>query len=193
MRGVDHIMGFTGRFAEYFITSKLTPLIMVMTVVMGVLAIWVTPKEDEPSVTITIADVLFSYPGRGAQDIDERIARPVSSWIREIPGVKHVVSSAGEHALVFTVEFRDGVPKEKALTQLYDRLYANLDQLPPGVSAPLVKPRGVAEVPALAVSLWSENEGPQILRKIASEMASELRRIPNISRVISSAASHGRS
>jgi multidrug efflux pump subunit AcrB len=183
MRGVDHIMGLTGRFTEYFIQSKLTPLIMIMTVVMGVLAIWVTPKEDEPSITLTVADVLLTYPGRGAQDIDERIARPVGSWIREIPTVKHVVSSAGEHSVLFTVEFREGVPREKALTELYDRLYANLDQLPPGASAPLVKPRGMAEVPSLGVSLWSESEGPQILRKIASEMAVELRRIPNVSRV----------
>ena len=183
MRGPDHIMGLTGRFCEYFIQSKLTPLIMIMTVGMGVLAMWTTPKEDEPSISITVADVLFSYPGRGSQDIDERIARPVSSWIREIPDVKHVVSSAGEHGVVFTVEFHDGVPREKAITQLYDRLYANLDQLPPGVGAPLVKPRGVAEVPSLAVSLWSESEGPQTLRKIASEMAVELRRIPNVSRV----------
>ena len=183
MRGVDHIMGLTGRFTEYFIQSKLTPLIMIMTVVMGVLAIWSTPKEDEPSITLTVADVLLTYPGRGAQDIDERLARPVGSWIREIPTVKHVVSSAGEHSVLFTVEFREGVPREKALTQLYDRLYANMDQLPPGVSAPLVKPRGMAEVPSMAVSLWSDTEGPQILRKIASEMAAELRRIPNVSRV----------
>jgi multidrug efflux pump subunit AcrB len=183
MRGVDHIMGLTGRFTEYFITSKLTPLIMIMTVVMGVLAIWVTPKEDEPPITLTVADVFLTYPGRGAQDIDERLARPVGSWIREIPTVKHVASSAGEHSVLFTVEFLDGVPREKALTQLYDRLYANMDQLPPGVSAPLVKPRGVAEVPSLAVNLWSESEGPQILKKIASEMATELRRIPNVSRV----------
>ncbi len=183
MRGVDHIMGLTGRFTEYFIQSKLTPLIMIMTVVMGVLAIWSTPKEDEPSITLTVADVLLTYPGRGAQDIDERLARPVGSWIREIPTVKHVVSSAGEHSVLFTVEFREGVPREKALTQLYDRLYANMDQLPPGVSAPLVKPRGIAEVPSMAVSLWSDTEGPQILRKIASEMAAELRRIPNVSRV----------
>ena len=183
MKSTDHIMGFTGRFAEYFIVSKLTPLIMIMTVVLGVMAVWVVPKEDEPSVTITVADVIFSYPGRGAQDVDERIARPVSSWIREIPDVKHVASSSGEHAVVFTVEFVDGVPREKALTQLYDRLNANMDRLPPGVSAPLVKPRGMAEVPSLAVSLWSEEEGPEILRKIASEMADELRQIPNVSRV----------
>lgn len=183
MRGTEDIMGFTGRVAEYFIQSKLTPLIMVMTLVLGIMAVWMTPKEDEPSVTITVADVLYTYPGRGAQDIDERISRPVSSWIREIPEVKHVVSSAGEHAALFSVEFRDGVPRAKALTLLYDKIIANMDLLPPGVGSPLVKPRGVAEVPSLAISLWSEDEGPQILRKIASEMAAELRRIPNISRV----------
>ena len=183
MSRLDHINGLTGRFTQYFIGSKLTPLIILVVIVMGVMALVVTPKEDEPSVTVTVADVLFTYPGRGAQDIDEHIARPVSSWMREIPSVKHVVSSAGEHGVVFTVEFRDGVPREKALTQLYDRLNANTDQLSPGVSPPLVKPRGVAEVPSFAVSLWSEEEGPEVLRKVASEMASELRRIPNVSRV----------
>ena len=183
MRGPDHILGRTGRFTAYFIQSKLTPLIMIVTVVMGVLAIWATPKEDTPSITVTVADVLLTYPGRGAQEIDERIARPVSSWIREIPNVKHVASSSLEHAALFTVEFREGVPREKALTELYDRLYANMDQLPPGVGAPLVKPRGITEEPSLAVSLWSKDEGPQILRKIATEMAVELRRIPNVSKV----------
>jgi multidrug efflux pump subunit AcrB len=179
----DHVMGFTGRFSEYFITSKVTPLIMIMTLVIGILSIWVTPKEDEPSIILTVADVLFVYPGRGAQDIDEHLARPVGSWIREIPDVKHVVSSASENAVIFTVEFRDRVPREKALTQLYDKIIANMDQLPPGVSTPMIKPRGVAEVPSLAVNLWSEDEGPEILRKIAAEMATELRRIPNVSRV----------
>ena len=168
MRGEDRILGRTGRFTSYFITSKLTPLIMVVTVVLGVMAIWATPKEDTPSITLTIADVLLAYPGRGASEIDERIARPVGSWIREIPEVKHVVSSSSENAALFSVEFRDGVPREKALTELYTRLYANLDGLPPGVGAPLVKPRGIAEVPSLCLSLWSEEVSPQVLRKIAS-------------------------
>ncbi len=183
MKGQDHILGLTGRFTAYFIQSKLTPLIMIVTVVMGAVAIWATPKEDTPSITLTVADVLLAYPGRGAQEIDERLARPVGSWIRELPTVKHVVSSSSEHAVLFTVEFREGVPREKALIELYDRLYSNMDQLPPGVGTPLVKARGVAEVPSLAVSLWSEEEGTQILRKIAAEMAVELRRIPNVSKV----------
>ena len=153
MKGPEHILGRTGRFTAYFIQSKLTPLIMIVTVVMGAVAIWATPKEDTPSITLTVADVLLSYPGRGAREIDERLARPVGSWIRELPTVKHVVSSASEHAVLFTVEFREGVPREKALIDLYDRIYANMDQLPPGVGTPLVKPRGVAEVPSLAVSL----------------------------------------
>lgn len=183
MRVPDLILGRTGRFTAYFIQSKLTPLIMIVTMVMGIVAIWATPKEDTPSITLTVADVLLNYPGRGAQEIDERLARPVISWIRELPTVKHVVSSASEHAVLFTVEFRDGVPRDKALTELYDRLYANMDQLPPGVGAPLVKPRGIAEVPSLGISLWSAEEGPQILRKIASEMTAEIRRIPDVSKV----------
>jgi multidrug efflux pump subunit AcrB len=183
MKSNSPSIGLTGRFARYFIQSKLTPLIMIVTVVMGVMTILITSKEDEPSVTVTVADAFFAYPGRGAAEIDERIARPVSSWIREIPEVKHVVSSAAEHGVVFTVEFKDGVTREKALTSLYDRLYANADKLPPGVSAPLVKPRGRANVPSLAVSLWSDDVGPEVLRKIATEMASELRHIPNVSEV----------
>ena len=175
--------GQTGRLAKVFIRSKLTPLLIIMSLVMGVLAIWITPKEDEPSIIATVADVFVAYPGRGASEVDERIARPVGSWIREIPTVKHVVSSAGDDGAMLVVEFHDGVPREKALTQLYDRLHANMGQLPPGVPAPLVKPRGIDDACALAVTLWSERDGSDALRRVAAEMAVELRRLPNVSRV----------
>jgi multidrug efflux pump subunit AcrB len=175
--------GQTGRLAKVFIRSKLTPLLIIMSLVIGALAIWITPKEDEPSIIATVADVFVAYPGRGASEVDERIARPVGSWIREIPTVKHVVSSVGDDGAMLVVEFQDGVPREKALTQLYDRLHANMGRLPPGIPAPLVKPRGIDDACALAVMLWSERDGSDALRRVAAEMAVELRRLPNVSRV----------
>jgi len=177
------VVGRTARLAEVFIHSKLTPLLIIVSLIIGSLAICVTPKEDDPSITATMTDVFVTYPGRGATEVDERIARPVASWIREIPTVKHVFSSAGDDGAMFAVEFHDGVPREKALTQLYDRLYANMGQLPPGVPAPLVRPRGIDDVSALVITLWSERDGSEVLRRVAAEMAVELRRLPNVSRV----------
>lgn len=175
--------GWTTRLAEVSIHSKLTPLLIAVSLIIGLLAIWITPKEDDPSITAMMADVFVAYPGRGGEEVDERVARPVASWIREIPTVKHVFSSAGDDGAMFAVEFHDGVPREKALMQLHDRLHANMGQLPPGVPAPLVKPRGIDDVSVLAITLWSECDCPEVLRRVAAEMAVELRRLPNVSRV----------
>lgn len=175
--------GWTGKLAGAFTRSKLTPLLIITAFAIGLGAVWVTPKDDEPSITAASADVFIAYPGRGAKEIDERIARPVGAWIREIPTVKHVLSSAGDDGVMFVVEFFDGVPKETALTQLYDRLHANASWLPPGIPTPLIKPRGIDDVSVLAVTLWSEREGPGLLRKVAAELADELQRLPQVSRI----------
>jgi multidrug efflux pump subunit AcrB len=176
-------MGFSGRLASFFIRSKLSILLILVPVMLGVMAIKSTPKEDEPSITVCLADVFIAYPGRGEKEIDERIARPVDSWIREIPSVEHVSSSAGPDGAMFIVQFRAGVPRERALVLLNDRLQANLDQLPPGVPPPLVKPRGLEDVPDLNAVLSSSTEDPQTLRRLAGELASDLRRLSNVARV----------
>ncbi len=174
-------LGFSGRIARLFIDSKLTPLLLLASLALGFYAIAVTPKEEEPTIVVPAADVLIAYPGAGSREVDQRIARPVASWIREIPTVEHVVTAAGPDGALVTVQFRDGVDREKALTQLYDKLAANLDQAPPGVEPPLIKPRGIEDVPVLTLTLWSERDDPHVLRRVATELAVGLEDVPDVS------------
>jgi multidrug efflux pump subunit AcrB len=183
MKAPNPKLGISGRLTNRFITSKLTPLIMMVILAIGIMAIWTTPKEDDPSLVVAAADVVIVYPSRGAREIDERIAKPVGQWIKELQTVKHVYSSTTEDAVMFSIEFHSGIPQEKALSQLYQQLNANMGRLPSGVSAPLVKPRGVDDVAVLSATLWSDKAGPEILRRLAVEMADKLRALPNVSRV----------
>ena len=103
----DESLGFSARVASLFIRSKLTPLIILVSLALGTLAIYTTAREEDPSVTITVADVFVAFPGRGTTDVDERIARPVAAWILEIPSVEHVISSAADDGAMFVVQFRE--------------------------------------------------------------------------------------
>lgn len=176
-------LGFSGRVARLFIDSKLTPLIILASLALGLYAIVVTPKEEEPTIVVPTADVLIAYPGVGSREVDQRVARPVASWIREIPTVEHVTSAASPDGALVTVQFREGVDREKALTQLYDKLAANLDRAPPGMQPPLVKPRAIEDVPVLALTLWSERDDPYALRRLALELAAGIEDVPNVSGV----------
>lgn len=174
-------LGFSGRVARLFIDSKLTPLLVLASLALGLYAIVVTPKEEEPTIVVPAADVLIAYPGASGAEVDQRIARPVAGWIREIPTVEHVMSAARPDGALITVQFQEGVDRERALTQLYDKLAANMDQAPPGVQPPLVKPRGIEDVPVLTLTLWSERDDPYALRRVAMELAAGLEDVPDVS------------
>lgn len=176
-------LGFSARVASLFIRSKLTPLIILVSLALGILATYTTAREEDPSVTVTVADVFVAFPGRGTTDVDERIARPVAAWILEIPTVEHVISSATDDGAMFVVQFREGIERDQALSQLYERLNANRDSLPAGVPAPLVVPRGIEDVPVLAVTLWHETDDAVLVRRLGAELATELEGLPGVSRV----------
>ena len=183
MTDEPHSPGVAGHIAQVFIRSKLTPLIIFVSLALGIFATYTTPREDDPSVTVTVADVFVAFPGRGPVDVDERVARPVGAWILEIPTVKHVVSVATDDGAMLTVQFRQGIERELALTQLYERLHANRDLLPAGIPAPLVTPRSVDDVPVMAVILWHDADDVAMLRRLAAELRAELERLPGVSRV----------
>jgi multidrug efflux pump subunit AcrB len=108
---------------------------MMVIIAIGIMAIWTTPKEDDPSLVVSAADILIVYPSRGAREIDERIAKPVGQWIKELHTVKHVYSSTTGDAVMFSIEFHSGISQDKALSQLHQQLNANMSRLPSGVSA----------------------------------------------------------
>ncbi len=172
--------GFAGSVAAVFIESKVTPLLAVAAVGLGAWAVAVMPKEDNPSIVVPVVEVLVPYPAAGSAEVDERAARPVAALMREIPTVEHVASVAGADGALITVQFKAGVDAERALVQVGDRLDANPGISQPARLAPLVRPQGVQDVPILVLTLWSEQDDPYILRRLAVEIAGRLQDIEGL-------------
>ena len=174
-------VGLAGRIAAVFIDSKITPLLFVAALALGAYAVITTPKEDNPSIVVPLVEVMVPYPAAGSAEVDERAARPVAALMREIPTVEHVASFAGADGALISVQFKQGVDAERALVQVNDRLEANPEISQPAHLAPLVRPRGVQDVPILVLTFWSERDDPYILRRLALEVEGRLQDIEGLS------------
>lgn len=176
-------IGISGRIAEAFILSKLTPLLVVAALLLGIFAIIVTPREEEPQIVVPMIDVFVNYPGASAQEVEERVTRPMEQLLWEIKGVEYVYSLARPGSNLTIVRFYVGEKMEDSLVKLYNKLMSNYDRIPPGVSQPLVKPRSIDDVPILALTFWSRNSrySGYELRRIAMELCSELKKGSDVS------------
>uniref|UniRef100_UPI0035B2E1BF efflux RND transporter permease subunit n=1 Tax=Hylemonella sp. TaxID=2066020 RepID=UPI0035B2E1BF len=174
-------MGISGRIAAAFQANALTPLLALVTLLLGLFAVLVTPREEEPQINVTMANVLIPFPGASSADVQNMVARPAEQVLSQITGIEHTYSVARPGLAVLTVQFQVGVPRTEALVRLYDVLNANQDWLPRdlGTLAPIVKPKGIDDVPVLAVTLWSRDGAPaQELERVAHELETELKRVP---------------
>ena len=174
-------LGFAGWVAKAFIDSKVTPLLIVGALAAGAYAAITMPKEDDPSIVIPLVEVLVPYPAAGSAEVDERAARPVAALMREIPTVEHVASAAGADGAMISVVFKEGTDPQKALVQVTELLEAKPDVSRPAQLAPLVRSRGVQDIPILVLTLWSENDDAYILRRLATEIAGRLEPIEGLS------------
>lgn len=172
----------SGCLTRLFIRSKLTPLLVLLSLALGAISVAVNAKEEDPSITVAMADVFLPFPGRGAAEVDERISRPFSAVVRELTVVEHVMSVASDDGAMLVVQFKAGVPQDLALAALYERLAANGELLPPGAPFPVVKARGVEDVPVLVMSIWDERDDPAVLRRLAGELRASLLQLPGVSR-----------
>jgi multidrug efflux pump subunit AcrB len=170
-----------GRLAHAFIHSKLTPLFLVASISLGVAAVLLLPREEEPQIIVPMIDVMVSFPGASAKEVETRITRPMERLLWEIPGVEYVYSTSSPGSSLAIVRFYVGEDEEKSIVRLNQKMFANFDLIPPGASQPLIKPRSIDDVPFLALTLWSnELDGYQI-RRAAAELRNELQQIPDIS------------
>ena len=149
------VLGFAGSIAKAFIKSKLTPLVVIASIFLGVFAVIVTPREEEPQIVVPMIDVFVSYPGASAQEVDELVTKPMSKLLWEIKGVEYIYTMSKPGMSIAIVRFYVGQDMEKSIVNLYNKLMSNYDKIPPGVSQPLVKPRSIDDVPILAFTLWS--------------------------------------
>ena len=174
--------GISGRIARLFLDSELTPLLGITALLLGLFAVAVTPREEEPQINVTMANVIVPFPGASAEHVESLVATPMEKVLAEISGVKHIYSVSRPGVAVVTVQFEVGEERTDAIVRLYNAIYSNPDWRPPGVGIlqPLVKPKGIDDVPVLSLTLWTEDpeRGAHELRQVAHAIEAEIKRVP---------------
>jgi len=184
----DTSLGIAGSVARFFIDSPLSPLLYVAMLVLGILGLIVTPRQEDPQISVPMVDVFVSYPGANVDQVVSLAVQPLERLMYEIEGVKHVYSASQRGRGVVTVQFEVGQEMEPSLVKVNDKLASNRDRLPSGVLAPLVKAKGIDDVPAVNITLWSEKDYngdgiPDVddsqLRRLAQSVLQRIKEIPD--------------
>jgi multidrug efflux pump subunit AcrB len=173
--------GFAGGIAKLFINSKLTPLLMVAFLAIGIYSSYLTPREEEPQIDVPIADIFFRYPGASPQEIESRVMQPLEKVVANIPGVEYVYSTSMPGQAMLIVQFYVGEDVERSLVKMYNEIMKHMDQMPKGTSLPLVKTRSIDDVPVLGLTFWSENYNDFELKRIAQEVNNEIEQVNDVS------------
>jgi len=174
-------MKIAGAIAGQFINSKLTPLFILFSLLLGGFAILRTPREEEPQIVVPMLDVFVAMPGASAAEVEQRASLPMERLLREVPGVEYVYSISRPGMSMLVVRFLVGTKEEDAIIKAYNKLYSNFDRIPQGVSQPLIKVRSIDDVPIFAVTLWGKNYDSYQLRQIAGELDNQLKQIDDVS------------
>jgi multidrug efflux pump subunit AcrB len=174
-------LGISGSTARAFLTSEITPLLALVGFLLGVFAVMVTPREEEPQINVTFANVFIAFPGASAREVEELVTTPAEQILSELEGLKHVYSVSRPGMSVLTVQFKVGEDRTQAIVRLYNALYSKQDWLPPGlgVAQPIIKPKGIDDVPIVTLTLWTEDpeKGGYELSQVAHALEAELKRV----------------
>ncbi|HUX62470.1 efflux RND transporter permease subunit [Sulfuricella sp.] len=174
-------MGISGRIAKAFLQSQMTPLIALIAFLLGLFAVMVTPREEEPQINVTMANVFIPFPGASAKDVESLVATPAEQVLSLITGIEHVYSVSRPGMAVLTVQYKVGEDRTQALVRLYDTVQSHRDWVSPnlGVGEPIIKPVGIDDVPIVSLTLWTEDatRGAYELRQVAHAAEIELKRI----------------
>ncbi|HEX9199847.1 MAG TPA: efflux RND transporter permease subunit [Acidobacteriaceae bacterium] len=174
-------LGIAGKLAHTFLNSKLTPLFISASLAIGVFAIAIIPREEEPQILVPMLDITTAMPGASSAEVEQRVTLPIENLVHQISGVEYVYSTSSPGQSLVIVRFLVGTPQENALIKVYSKLYSTFDRMPPGVSQPLIKARSIDDVPILALTLWGEHYNGYQLRAIAAEMQQNFEQISDVS------------
>ncbi len=175
----EHQLGIAGRTARAFIESPLTPLLLMAFFLIGLLGMVITPREEDPQISVPMVDVFVAYPGASSGEVANLISEPLERLMSELSGVKHVYSMSREGLSMVTVRFDVGEQMEPSLVKLYDKLYSHMDAIPKGVMQPLVKPKSIDDVPVVTVTLTSDQLDQVQLRKLGLDVAQKFKALPD--------------
>ena len=173
--------GIAGRIANFFIKSKLTVLLMIVFMVIGVYSSFLIPREEEPQIDVAMADIFVGYPGASPTEVESRVVKPLEKLVSNIPGVEYVYSTSSKEGGMVIVQFYVGEDIERSFVKLYNEMSKHMDQMPPGVTMPLIKPRAIDDVPMLGLTLWSESYDDYQLKRIADELTQEIGKVDKVS------------
>jgi len=173
--------GLAGRIAHAFIESRLTPLVIVASLLLGLFAVAKTPREEEPQIIVPVLDIFVAMPGASAAEVEQRATIPMEKLLREVPGVEYLYSTSSPGGSLVIVRFEVGIKEEDAIVRTYNKMYSNFDRIPPGVSEPLIKVRSIDDVPILALTLHGENYDAFALRRIAGELDQAVKQVDDVS------------
>jgi multidrug efflux pump subunit AcrB len=174
-------LGLAGRLAQFFLNSKLTPLFILASLALGVFAVAIIPREEDPQIVVPMLDIATAMPGASPAEVEERVTLPIEKLVHQISGVEYVYSTSGPGQSLVIVRFLVGTPQEEALIKVYSKLYSNFDQIPPGVTQPIIKARSIDDVPILSLTLWGEHHEAYQLRFIADEVRHNIEQISDVS------------
>jgi len=173
--------GLAGKIAHAFIDSRLTPLVIIGSLLLGLFSILQTPREEEPQIVVPMLDVFVGMPGASSQEVEERVTIPMEQLLRDVPGVEYLYSTSQPGGALVIVRFYVDTKEEDAIVRTYNRLYSNFDRIPQGATQPLIKARSIDDVPVLAVTFWGKNYGGYTLRRIAAEVQQSVKQVENVS------------
>ena len=175
-------LGFSGTLAQRFQESKITPLLALTGLLLGFFAVAITPREEEPQINVTFANIFVAFPGASAADVENLVAIPLEQVLSEIEGIKHTYSVSRPGLATLTIQFKVGEDRTAAIVRLYNAIYSHQDWMPPGsgVMQPLIKPMGIDDVPTVTVTLWTNDElrGAHELQRVAHVLEAEIKRVP---------------
>ena len=177
-------LGIAGRIARAFIDSKLTPLVVLASLLLGVFAVLMLPREEEPQIKVPMIDVLVSMPGAGAKEVEQRVTVPMEKLLWEIPGVEYIYSTSKPGESLVIVRFKVGEDVEKALVRLTQKLHSNYDRIPHGVSQPLVKAWSIDDVPVLSLTFHSGHYDHFMLRRLVAQVDDAVKQVPEVAQTI---------
>ncbi|MEI6413198.1 MAG: efflux RND transporter permease subunit, partial [Pseudomonadota bacterium] len=175
----DEELGLAGRTARFFIRSPLSPLFYMAMMLMGLMGLVMTPRQEDPQISVPMVDIFIQYPGASAEQVALLAIDPLERIMSEIKGTKHVYSMSDRGMGMVTVEFDVGQQMGPSLVKVNDKLDSNMDKIPPGVMHPLVRAKGIDDVPVVNITLWSTEVDDGQLRMLAQDVLQSIKEIPN--------------
>ncbi|MCP5137718.1 MAG: efflux RND transporter permease subunit [Gammaproteobacteria bacterium] len=172
-------LGIAGGMARFFIQSPLSPVLFLAMLALGILGLIVTPRQEDPQISVPMVDIFVGYPGASSQQVARLAIDPLQRMMSEIPKVEHVYAAAQRDQGMVTVQFEVGEQLGPSLVKVHDKIQSNLDKIPPGVRPPLVRPKGIDDVPAVTLTLWSPDVDDGALRMLALDILQRLKEIPD--------------